>query len=344
MRIIDDRDERTRNRKLKKKQYDELMTLSAKETTWARLLDEGTITYSGGEAYLYIMKGTLSNFYESLDPEYVGSVNVGHTDISSFPDRIVGEWTKKDLRLVDIGDGRQALDVRIRLYEGHPIVEALKIQSFDLGVSAEFYPHFNDEMTNNETLNPLGVPIIDGVDITDYAIVGDAGNVNSMGVELKGDVQMDISKFAALLEGEGKSIEDMNVLLSALEAEEVEETPGTVEGIADETAKTTEVVTEEATEEEAEDTTEVAEEAAEAGEEAAENAEEAPSMSEVLQALMSEIQSLRNENAELKEKYSAKEAQWAEFTQKMKKLTVVKTDTKKPEIKSNVQYTDGIGE
>lgn len=343
MNIIDERDRRTIYRKLKKKQYDELMTLSTEEGNWVRLLDEGMVTYAGGEPWFYIVMGTLRKFYESLPNDYVGSINIGHTDLATFPERIVGSWTKDDLRLVDLGDGREALDVRLNLIEDHPLVKALRLMPFELGVSAEFYTNVNEAMTNNESLNPFKVPVVDAVNITDFAIVGDAGNVNSMGIRLKGE-KMEITQLTELLSEEGKSIEDVTTLLEGLDVAEATEPEAT------ETAAEQEATEPEATIE--------AGEIAEAAEE--ETAEALPNLEQIaaqVEALQSEVETLRAENEDLrtrlaaaesvveqqKETLAAKDASWDKFRTVFKKLAVVPTDTKEPVVKK-VQYTDGIGE
>lgn len=346
MNIIDERDKRTIYRKLKKKQYDELMTLSTEEGNWVRLLDEGMVTYAGGEPWFYIARGTLRKFYESLPNDYVGSINIGHTDLATFPERIVGSWTKDDLRLVDLGDGREALDVRLNLIEDHPLVKALRLMPFELGVSAEFYTNVNEAMTNNESLNPFKVPVVDAVNITDFAIVGDAGNVNSMGIRLKGE-KMEITQLTELLSEEGKSIEDVTTLLEGLDAPEATE-PEVAE------AATEPEATEVENEIEATEIAEAAEETEEATEEALPNLEQIAAQ---VEALQSEVETLRAENEDLrtrlaaaesvveqqKETLAAKDASWDKFRTVFKKLAVVPTDTKETVVKK-VQYTDGIGE
>ena len=345
MNIIDERDKRTIYRKLKKKQYDELMTLSVSDGDWVRLLDEGMVTYAGGEPWFYITRGTLRKYLESLPSDYVGSINIGHTDLASFPDRIVGSWKKDDLRLVDVGNGREAIEAKLNLIEDHPLIKALRLMPFELGVSAEFYTNVNEAMTNNESLNPFKVPVVDAVNITDFAIVGDAGNVNSMGIRLKGET-MEITQLTELLSEEGKTIEDVTSLLEGLDA------PEATEPEAVETASEPEATEPEATIE--------AEEIAEAAEETTEEVEALPSLEQIaaqVEALQSEVETLRAENEDLrtrlaasesvveqqKASLAAKDASWDKFRTVFKKLAVVPTDTKETVVKK-VQYTDGIGE
>ena len=164
MNIIDERDKRNRARRRMKEQYDSAMTLSV-ENRWYRLLQEGMITYSDGSPYFYIAKGTIRSFYDSLDPTYEGSINIGHTDLATFPERIVGKWTKADLRVVDIEDGRQALETTLPVNTEHPLIQALSLSPFDVGLSVEMRMNVNDAMTRNEAANPFGVPVVDEIEI-----------------------------------------------------------------------------------------------------------------------------------------------------------------------------------
>ena len=101
-----------------------------------RLLDEGAIMYEGGKRVrLYIMKGAIDKFYESLSDDYVGYVNLAHIDIWSLPLNI-GTWTKQDLTVVDIGDGRKGLNVNAEINENLNIVKDLRAQEIPLSISA----------------------------------------------------------------------------------------------------------------------------------------------------------------------------------------------------------------
>lgn len=336
MKLIDDRDARTKLRKLKKKQYDSMMNLSVSNEPKVRLLGEGMITYGGGQPWFYITKGTLMAYLNELEDDYVGSINIGHTDLATFPDRVVGWWTKADLELVDEEDGRQALYVTPHFIENHPYLEALRVLPFELGTSVEMYAQTNEELTNNRELNPYGVPIVDSLFIHDFAYVGDAGDVESMGVRLKGEINMDFDKLQSLLAEEGKSIEDVNKALAALDEPQAEEPvaepqpeePAAEESVAEPQAEPEEPVAEEPTEE-------------------PQVTVETPGAEEFAQALKNlteQINTLRAENEQLKADLASRDKSWEEFKQNFPKLSVISTDTKKPEVKARVQYTDGIGE
>lgn len=349
MNIIDERDVRTIHRKIKKKEFDDMMTLSVGDSgQWVRLLDEGMVVYGDGSPWFYLTKGTLQKFYEEIDPSYVGSINIGHTDLATFPERIIGKWSKEDLRLVDIGDGRMGLDVYLNLMEDHPLVRALRMLPFELGVSAEFYAHRNDTFSEK-----YGIEIIDGVTITDFAVVGDAGNVGSMGIHLKGDKKMavDLKQLADALENEGNTdFKKLNDLLDEALGEEVE-TAETVD--EEETSEVAEEVTEETPEVPAEETPEVSEEISEEpAEEPEEVSEETPEevsevqLSSLIDRLTDLVAQLKTENASLKAELSAQNASKAEFAEKFKKLEVVLTSERKAteEPETVLNYTDGIGE
>lgn len=186
-------EERYTKRKKAKRKYDNAVSLSSKkegeEKTFklaastkgqsVRLLDEGVVLYGDGEPWFYIMKGSLKSYYDSLSDDYVGSINLGHMDFASFP-YLIGKWTKKDLTLVDIGDGRMGLDVKLNLDEESLFVKELRRKDYSVGVSAEF-----SYTVDWESSDLLRLEVLDSININDFAIVGEAGNVNSGGIFLK---------------------------------------------------------------------------------------------------------------------------------------------------------------
>lgn len=360
MKLIDERDERNRHRKLMKKQYDAVMTLSGERKQY-RLLGEGMITYGGGEPWFYLTRGTLGRYVEELASDYVGTVKAGHIDFAEFPDRVVGYWSKADLELKDEEDGRQSLWVTPTLLVENPVLKSLQSLPFAIGTSVEMYTSVNEELTNNETLNPYQVPIIDNVNITDFAFVGDAGDVNCMGVQLKGETKVDFEKLKELLDTEGRSIEEVNQLLSAIDAPVEDEVAPAEEPEQPEEEATEEEPAESAEEEAEKEANEVIEpenDEAEQEDDAVEpeadpeEAEPEEDLAEVLASvrglmdeLRAEVDSLRTENADLRAQLASRDASWADFKKKFSKLAAVRTDNKKPEKpRMSVQYTDGIGE
>lgn len=166
-----------------------------------RLLDEGAIMYEGGKRIrLYIMKGAIDKFYQSLSDDYVGYVNLAHIDILSLPLNI-GTWTKQDLTVIDIGDGRKGLNVNADINENLNIVKDLRAQEIPLSISAELQLQIDWEKTF--TLDFL---CVSGIDIKGFSVVGNPANTNSTSIELnvKGEDEMNLKDF---LSGKEKSIE-----------------------------------------------------------------------------------------------------------------------------------------
>ncbi len=277
--LIEERDERTRKRKKIKRKMDSIIGLSSGNlvdldtgeilnslklsvgtTKMAgktiRLLDEGYF-----DSGFVIKKGTLEKYlngqnqyvrgYEmsddgwqktdvlNLTDDFVGTVNLGHMDFATFP-FIVGDWTKKDLSLVDIENDRKGIDVAINLDEDSIFVKELQRQPFDIGISSEFYYHINEEDTEklSEMLD-MYMPVIDEVFIFAYGLVGECGNVNSSGLELKGATmnkpieELGILENAEVEEEEKElGVEEIDITINEeeeLEAEENEEEAEEVE-------------------------------------------------------------------------------------------------------------------
>ena len=145
--LIRDRDERTRRRKKTKRKMDSIIGLSYHDkvhnaasmsfdatklaSDTIRLLDEGYF-----DKGFVIKKGTLQKYLNgenqyvrgweygedgwtqtdvlNLTEDFVGTVNLGHMDFSTFP-FIIGEWRKSDLSLVDTENDRKGLDVDLHL-------------------------------------------------------------------------------------------------------------------------------------------------------------------------------------------------------------------------------------
>lgn len=355
--LIKDRDKRTAKRKMDKAKFDAMFDLSVDNPYRIRLLDEGMVTYSDGSPYFYIKKGTIAKLVENMSENYVGSINLGHMEFSKFP-FILGTWKKKDLVLVDIGDGRMALDVNPHFDNDSMFIKELKRLPYDIAVSAEFSAHTDWGLTQN-----FGIEVIDEIypDNFNFAIVGEPGNVNSAGVRLalKGE-DMTLTELSAAIE---ESSNDLSKLTSMLADDVHEESP--VELAVEENAQTSEEVeaTELAVEEKTEEAVEVTEheeavaEPESAGEEVSEaettdvalETEDAPDVfSELLEkmtVLTSRLDSLEAENASLREKLSAKQKEEEDFANKFKNLTIslTKERPKQKPVPAKA-YTDGFGE
>ena len=306
--LIDKRNERTRKRKKVKRKMDSIiglayhdkdknvMSLSADaiklSDTKARLIDEGYIDNG-----FVIKKGTLEKYLNgenqyvrgwefdgehykqtevlNLNSDFVGTVNLGHMDFSVMP-FILGSWTKDDLTLVDIENDRKALDVTLHLDEESMFVKELKRQEHDIGISAEFWVHQNDEDTEklSETLGYY-LPVFDEIYIFAYGLVGECGNVNSSGLELNKEMNMP-KEIKENLETETLEDESLEELAAEDEVEIPVEEPVTeeTEAEAEESAETEETA-EEQTEEESETQEEESEEEETEDEQEEEEGEEA---------------------------------------------------------------------
>lgn len=298
MNIIDERDERTKKRKIAKAKFDEIITLSAyaKKGTVnlsakvdgdkILLLDEGTIVYADGTPDFYIQKDTISKYLNganvllpelygdgfNLTDEYEGSINIGHLDFATFPVGIVGTWSKKDLSMTVNEDGRASLYVTPHINAEHPLIKALEVQGIPVGVSVEMYLHFNEAASRE-----YGIDIVDEIFISDFAIVGECGNVGSSETILKG----------------GENVEDTKNLA----VEEIEETVEPIEESVEETVE--EEIVDEAIEEIEEELEEGIVEEAESEEDEAEE-EELEQVLEAVKDYQAEIERLSAENKALK--------------------------------------------
>lgn len=350
MNIIDKRDVRTARRKIAKKEYDSIIKLSANnmkklsaDDGTYRLLDEGAVVYANGDIDFYIQKGTLAKYMEALPDDYEGTINLGHIPFAQFP-IILGTWTKDDLTLVDIGDGRQGLDVKLRLDDENSIVKDLRRASYTVGLSAEFGYSINEEASNE-----YGLEIVDDIFITDFAIVGEAGNVGSSDVRLnvKGESMKinDLAKKLNAEKGKATSLADLTKLLDSaiaekdekqLEAEGAEGTAATTEGTVE---GTTEGTTEGTAEGNTEGTTEGTTEENPEGEATFDQ------VSEMINLVVARNKELEQRVADLEAQLAAKENDEKAFIEKFKSLSVSLSTERKKEPETNVKsaYTDGIG-
>lgn len=258
--LIKNRDEEDEMRKLAKREYDKVFTLAVHEdgktyrlatTTYdtkmitgekVRLLDEGTVVMADGSPHFIIMNGTIKKWYDNLAEDFVGTINKAHADFRSDP-LLYGEWTKKDLTIVDIGDGRVGVDVIPHYYDTSALKD-LQAMPYTIGVSSEFRAYLNVEATDE-----YGIEHYDEIELTAFALVGQSGNVNSGGVKLSTEETKEVKNMA--LETVKKALEVFNKT-----KQEVEETEDVAEEVTEEVKDK-----EEESEEETEDINELLEEA-----------------------------------------------------------------------------------
>lgn len=318
MDLIKARDKRTVLRKLAKKTYDDAIDLAASDNPGqtVRLLDEGAVVYADGIIDFYIEKGTLSAYYDSLSDDYVGTINLGHMNFAEYP-KILGTWTKKDLHLVDIGDGRQALDVDLHLNYEISDVRDLTLMPFDVAVSAEF-TYENDR----ENTDKMGFLCINKLFISDFAIVGDGGNVNSNGIKLKGGNKMEkeVAKLKDAIAGLAPEAADaVNEEEASTQVEQTEAAPAAEEPAAELSAEQ---------------------------DQHSEIIELVRGLAEKVETLNAKIEELTTENATLRESLATKDKETDEFLGQLKSIKLSMTEAPKKDpvpVKTNI-VSNPIGE
>jgi hypothetical protein len=279
-------------------------SLKTEGENWCRLIDEGVVVDNGfftGEpmAYAVIRKGVLKKWYESLTDDFVGTIDKDHNRSIDL-----GLFTKKDLRLVELEDGRYAIDVNVKLdQELYAVKDLLRMNnrtalSVEMFVNADEYATA-EKVTGDESQGKYLVPLIDDLKIEGYAVCLAPKSANSYKdglLENAGSTDINLIK-------EKEFSMKKNEELKAPALEQVDASAGP------DVEVTTEVAETEAVETPAVEATEV--EPVEAAEEAEQEVkEEAVSEEEdKLSAIEAEIKNLKAENASLKEENADLKAQ-----------------------------------
>lgn len=284
-----------------------------------RLLDEGAIFYEGGQFVRYfIKKGVVQKFYDELDDDFVGYINLAHFDVYAFP-IFLGTWTKDDLRIVDLEDGRQALEVVPKFNEDLYLVKDLFAQEIPLSVSIEAYFDYDWDMTQK-----LYFPVVQGMQMDGFSVVGNPANTSSAYVlssKEEGE-NMDLSKIKAILENSETKAEEEK--LESVEEEKTElETEEQVEAENLETENSEE-----------ETPTENLENTEETEENVSENLESEEEDEE--KAILALVTELVEQNKALKAELEALKAEKAKQTQKTESViskleSIVNNGTQKKE-------------
>lgn len=304
------------------------------------LLSEGSVLYQDDTIRLYICKGTLKKWYDSIDGSFEGYVSTGHRDLNSYPVR-EGYFRKSDLKLVEDSNGRYDLLVKPHVNLELSNVKDLIIQDEPFAISSEFLWYSKEiedsdieeyaklVVYNVEHGGGIDVPITDTIEITGFSFVGNPGNAKSGGYEP-----------SLLVRNEEEYLNRKEVLDKVLahlstQAEEVVEATE---------AEVVEPTTEEVVEEVAVETEEVVEPTEEVTEEEVVEEDALTKAIEAIEALTAEKEQLLEENAELKNQLSAKEAEEQKIDEKFQKLSallekanpsVEQTQVKQEEVKAN---------
>lgn len=267
-----------------------------------RLIDEGAITYEdGNDIRLYIKKGAVQAFYDSLSSDYVGYINLAHIDIASLPLNL-GTWTKDDLTVVDIGDGRKGLDVNVKLNRELHIVQDLLKQEIPLSISAELRGTIDFESSFK-----FNAPFYNEIEIAGFSVVANPANVNSTGENLnsKGDSEMNLWEKILKLSSENKE-ENKNEALESKEEEKEEKEPSKEEKALESKEEGTESKEEDKKGEETLETVEMSKD----------DMEKINKFMDAFEALSAKVEALEQENAELKEKLKSSKKEKTEFEKK----------------------------
>ena len=267
-----------------------------------RLIDEGAITYEGGDDIrLYIKKGAVQAFYDSLSSDYVGYINLAHIDITSLPLNL-GTWTKDDLKVVDIGDGRKGLDVNVKLNRELHIVQDLLKQEIPLSISAELRGTLDLESSFK-----FNAPFYNEIEIAGFSVVANPANVNSTGENLnsKGDSEMNLWEKILKLSSENKE-EKKNEALENEEEEKEEKEPSKEEKAPESKEEGTENKEEAKKGEETLETVEMSKD----------DMEKINKFMDAFEALSAKVEALETENAELKQKLESSKKEKTEFEKK----------------------------
>lgn len=308
----------------KKDNLDAMMNLSAHKQEVERLsvdkvdnsegymtlLSEGSVLYTDDTIRLYLCKGTLKKWYDSIDGTFEGYVSTGHRDLNSYPVR-EGYFKKSDLKLVQDENGRYDLLVKPHVNLELSNMKDLILQDEPFAISSEFLWYAKEiqdsdieeyaklVVYNIEHGGDIDVPITDEIEITGFSFVGNPGNAKSGGYEP-----------SLLVRNEEEHLnkkEILNKVLAHLSAE-----------VSTEEAVTEEVVaTEEVVEVEKPAVEEVKEEQS-----TAEGDTLAQAIASI-EALTTEVEALKTENAELKAKVAEKEASENAVDEQLAKLATL---------------------
>lgn len=303
---------------------------SEEEDNFVRLLDEGVVVEGDGTPYAVIAKGTLKNWFNNLPKNFDGYINKDH--ISGLD---LGKFSKKDVRLVELGDDRYGVDVNVKLDHELYATKDLLHQMNRKALSAEFYYEADEYVkasvvTGENFPDWYLIPKITEVSIVGYAVVDNPKNANSYDENLlekasseeRNDMPEELK--AELAEDEKAEASAGPGFDPEAEAEAgippIEETEGETEAPAEEAETEVEAPAEEVEAEEVEET--AAEETTE--EETTEEADKVEaSIEEIgkqMEAFKAEIAEKDAEIAELKAKLAAKDAQKESFENKLANL------------------------
>lgn len=142
---------------------------------WCRLLDEGVVVdnnFFTGEPYVYavIEKGVIKKWFDALPDSFVGTIDKDHNRSIGL-----GTFTKKDLKLVELENGRYAIDVNVKLDHELYAVKDLIRENNRTALSVEMFCDADefataDKVTGDKSEGKYLVPLISQLKIEGYAV------------------------------------------------------------------------------------------------------------------------------------------------------------------------------
>lgn len=142
---------------------------------WCRLLDEGVVVdnnFFTGEPYVYavIEKGVIKKWFDALPDNFVGTIDKDHNRSIGL-----GTFTKKDLKLVELENGRYAIDVNVKLDHELYAVKDLIRENNRTALSVEMFCDADefataDKVTGDKNEGKYLVPLISKLKIEGYAV------------------------------------------------------------------------------------------------------------------------------------------------------------------------------
>lgn len=147
---------------------------------WTRLLDEGVVVDGDGYAYAVIRKGTLKKAFDAIPSNFQGYIDKDHVRAI-----FLGNYSKKDLRLVETGDGRYAIDVNVKLDRSLFAVQDLLKEGRHHALSVEMFTNVDEyataeKVTGDPQQGKWLVPLIDELKIEGFAVCENPKNANSV--------------------------------------------------------------------------------------------------------------------------------------------------------------------
>lgn len=150
------------------------------QPNWVRLLDEGVIIECDGSIDSVIAKGVIKRWFEALPEDFEGNIDKDH--VRSID---LGTFTKDQLKLVELGDGRYGVDVDVKLDTSlHATQDLIKMNN-RRSISSEFYAIEGKHLRASDILGDqlegkdYVVPLITEIALTGYGLVETPLNANS---------------------------------------------------------------------------------------------------------------------------------------------------------------------